>query len=76
MVRPATDTLRWVAVRGDGVGAALLHTVHAELDEPLWCNARVGAVGSYRRLGGVVASETLDIPGVGAHQRMGWRPTR
>ncbi len=33
----------------------------------LWCNARMAAVGFYRRAGFEVVSEEFDVPGIGAH---------
>jgi predicted GNAT family N-acyltransferase len=58
-------------VRGTGFGAALLagcveHVV-AEGGAELWCNARLSAVGFYRRAGLEVLSEEFDVPGIGAH---------
>ena len=63
----ATDA----GVRGAGFGAALLagcveHVAGAGGSE-LWCNARVAAVGFYRRAGFEVVSEEFDVPGIGAH---------
>ena len=63
----ATDA----AVRGAGFGAALLaacidHVAAAGGGE-LWCNARMSAVGFYRRAGFEVLSEEFDVPGIGAH---------
>ncbi|HVM13278.1 MAG TPA: GNAT family N-acetyltransferase, partial [Egibacteraceae bacterium] len=58
-------------VRGTGFGAALLggcveHVV-AEGGAELWCNARLSAVGFYRRAGFEVLSEEFDVPGIGLH---------
>ncbi|MDQ4090113.1 MAG: GNAT family N-acetyltransferase, partial [Actinomycetota bacterium] len=52
-------------------GAALLagcveHVAGAGGSE-LWCNARMAAVGFYRRAGFEVVSEEFDVPGIGAH---------
>ena len=63
----ATDA----GVRGAGYGAALLagcvdHVAGAGGTE-LWCNARMVAVGFYRRAGFEVVSEEFDVPGIGAH---------
>ncbi len=63
----ATDA----GVRGAGFGAALLagcveHVAGAGGTE-LWCNARMAAVGFYRRAGFEVVSEEFDVPGIGAH---------
>jgi ribosomal protein S18 acetylase RimI-like enzyme len=58
-------------VRGAGFGAALLahcleHAAGAGGTE-LWCNARMAAVGFYRRAGFEVVSEEFDVPGIGPH---------
>lgn len=63
----ATD----IGVRGGGFGAALLagcveHVAGAGGTE-LWCNARMPAVGFYRRAGFEVVSEEFDVPGIGPH---------
>ena len=63
----ATDA----GVRGAGYGAALLagcvdHVAGAGGTE-LWCNARMVAVGFYRRAGFEVVGEEFDVPGIGAH---------
>jgi len=73
--------LRGMAVEDDarcrGVGAALVHRVCAvaiERNAPLWCNARAAAVGFYEKLGWVVEGEQFDMPDIGPHFRMRWRP--
>ena len=58
-------------VRGTGFGAALVvacleHIAGAGGTE-VWCNARMAAVGFYRRAGLEVVSEKFDVPGIGAH---------
>ena len=58
-------------VRGAGFGAALLaacveHVAGAGGSE-LWCNARMSAVGFYRRAGFEVVSEEFEVPGIGTH---------
>jgi predicted GNAT family N-acyltransferase len=63
----ATDA----GVRGAGFGAALLagcldHVTEAGGSE-LWCNARMAAVGFYRRAGFEVVSDEFDVPGIGPH---------
>ena len=63
----ATDA----GVRGAGFGASLLagcveHVAGAGGSE-LWCNARMAAVGFYRRAGFEVVSEEFDVPGIGPH---------
>ena len=58
-------------VRGSGFGTALLAAclehVAASGGRELWCNARLGAVGFYRRAGFEVVSEEFDIAGIGPH---------
>ncbi len=58
-------------VRGAGFGAALVAACieHAAASGggELWCNARMGALGFYRRMGFDVVSEEFDIPGIGPH---------
>jgi predicted GNAT family N-acyltransferase len=76
--RPAFQ-LRGMATRrdrtGQGIGTAVLRFTLATLreergDVPVWCNARLAAVGFYARLGWRVVSEEFDVPGVGPHRRM------
>jgi len=72
--------LRGMATRADlvrtGVGRALLRFAEEELAAErgarplLWCNARVGAVGFYERLGWTVVSDVFDVPTVGPHRAM------
>ena len=63
----ATDA----GARGAGYGAALLAGCLEEVGgaggTELWCNARMAAVGFYRRAGFEVVSEEFDVPGIGAH---------
>ena len=73
--------LRGMAVeddlRGKGIGAILVRRVHAlaaERNLPLWCNARAAAAGFYEKLGWVVESERFELPEIGPHFRMRWRP--
>ena len=58
-------------VRGTGFGAALLNGcvehVTTSGGAELWCNARLSAVGFYRRAGFEVLSEEFDVPGIGPH---------
>jgi GNAT superfamily N-acetyltransferase len=62
------------AVRGAGVGKALLHacedSVRANHGHLLWCNARVSAAEFYRLHGWQIRSEIFEIPTVGPHYRM------
>jgi predicted GNAT family N-acyltransferase len=63
-------------VRGTGAGAALLreaHRIAQESGEPLWCNARVVAVGFYERMGWRTEGEEFDVPTVGPHYIMRWQ---
>lgn len=63
-------------VRGTGVGSALLRTAltHAVLAgaETLWCNARAGAAGFYRKHGFRTTGKEFDLPGIGPHHFMYW----
>jgi predicted GNAT family N-acyltransferase len=63
----ATDA----GVRGAGFGAALLtgclEHVAAAGGTELWCNARLPAVGFYRRAGLEVVSDEFEVPGIGPH---------
>lgn len=43
--------------------------------EVLWCNARVGALGFYLRLGFATIGEEFEIAGIGPHFVM-WRDLR
>jgi len=58
-------------VRGAGFGTALLAAciehVAASGGGELWCNARLAALGFYRRAGFEVVGEEFDIPGIGPH---------
>jgi predicted GNAT family N-acyltransferase len=58
-------------VRGAGFGAALLagclDAVAEAGGSELWCNARMTAVGFYRRAGFEVVSDEFDVPGIGPH---------
>jgi len=74
--------LRGMAVegraRGRGFGVALLAAcvdhVTATGGAEIWCNAREGAVGFYRRSGFEVVGEEFDIPGLGCHVVMARTP--
>ena len=58
-------------VRGVGFGAALLAACLAEVaaagGSELWCNARMVAVGFYRKGGFEVVSDEFEVPGIGPH---------
>lgn len=66
--------LRGMAVlpelQGSGIGAALVRAVEAEVDAPLWCNARESAVPFYSKLGWRTVGEPFDIEPIGPHARM------
>lgn len=66
--------LRGMAVdpewQGRRVGQRLLRAVHAEVAEPMWCNARERAARFYAREGWTRVAGPFDIPGVGPHFRM------
>lgn len=70
--------LRGMAVlpeyRGSGLGAALLSATHVDVAAPMWCNARQAVVPFYTRQGWVPVGDPFDIPPIGPHQRMTWRP--
>jgi GNAT superfamily N-acetyltransferase len=60
--------------RNSGLGRALVHACtayarekHAQL---LWCNARIVALGFYRKLGFDTIGPQFDVPDVGPHFRM------
>jgi predicted GNAT family N-acyltransferase len=58
-------------VRGQGYGAAVLAAsidhVATEGGSEIWCNARMPAVGFYRRAGFEVVSDEFEVPGIGPH---------
>jgi GNAT superfamily N-acetyltransferase len=60
--------------RGLGLGRALVHACNAFTRENgarlLWCNARTGAVGFYRKLEFEIIGGKFEIPDVGPHFRM------
>lgn len=70
--------LRGMAVdegmQGRGVGRALVLEAIASAKHGgagrLWCNARVSAMGFYKRLGFVTAGDEFDIPVIGPHYVM------
>ena len=71
--------LRGMATRPDlagrGIGTRLLgHALGVLGREPgprlVWCNARLAAVGFYRRTGWTIASAAFDIADVGPHHVM------
>jgi predicted GNAT family N-acyltransferase len=58
-------------VRGAGFGAGLvaacIDRVATSGGGELWCNARIPAVGFYRRAGFEVVSDEFDVAGIGPH---------
>jgi predicted GNAT family N-acyltransferase len=69
----ATDA----ALQGQGIGRQLLDYAAGEAltlqsSWPIWCNARVSAMGFYKKAGWTVESEQFEIEGVGPHVRMLW----
>lgn len=62
-------------VRGCGVGRAMLtylaDVVYQEFPfRPMWCNARLPAIGFYKRQGWEPTGEPFEIPTAGPHVRM------
>ena len=60
--------------RGSGLGRAVLEACAAHVRSAgavfLWCNARVGALGFYRRVGWKAVGDEFDIPEIGGHYVM------
>jgi GNAT superfamily N-acetyltransferase len=59
--------------RGSGAGRAIVRFAeeHAgQTGTPLWCNARVRAMGFYEKCGWVVEGEEFDVPDIGPHYVM------
>jgi GNAT superfamily N-acetyltransferase len=71
--------LRGMAVateyRRQGIGARLLRVVCAEVDAPMWCNARIQAVPFYVSMGWVAVGPVFELLDRGAHQRLIWTTT-
>lgn len=63
-------------VRGAGFGRALVAAcvafAFASGKKLIWCNARLSALGFYRKLGWEILGEEFDVPDVGPHFHM-WR---
>ncbi len=72
--------LRGMAVarefRRRGIGARMLRVVCAEVDAPMWCNARLDAVPFYLHRGWLEAGPTFDLRDKGPHRRLTWTPLR
>ena len=68
--------LRGMAVRpelrGEGLGAKLLLAAHADVREPMWCNAREAVAPFYARHGWRIVGAPFDIAGIGPHLEMWW----
>jgi ribosomal protein S18 acetylase RimI-like enzyme len=64
--------------RGRGAGSAVLSALQqhalAKGATRVWCNARVPARSLYERAGFTVVSEQFDVPQIGPHLVMEWRP--
>ena len=62
------------AARGSGAGRAVLlrafDAARAAGHTHLWCNARVGALGFYDRMGLAAVGAEFDIPEIGGHYVM------
>ena len=62
--------------RGTGLGREVLAACFAHVRESggafLWCNARVGALGFYTRMGLEPVGDEFEMPGIGGHYVM-WR---
>ena len=70
--------LRGMAVgpdyRRQGIGARLLHTICTEVQQPMWCNARLTAASFYERHGWTAVRPIFPMNDEMPHQRMVWRP--
>jgi ribosomal protein S18 acetylase RimI-like enzyme len=58
-------------LRGQGYGAAALRYGIAEIRRRggtlLWCNARTGAVGFYKRIGFSIVGDEFEVESIGPH---------
>ncbi len=78
--RPGPDVwqVRGMAVeyghRGHGLGGLMLHRciehARAEGGRVVWCNARAGSLGFYRRYGFRREGDPFELPDIGPHYRM------
>lgn len=73
--------LRGMAVdpeyRGRGLGRRLMEACQEEASRQqtgLWCNARVGAIPHYLACGYQRVGQEFDMPSIGAHYVLEWRP--
>ena len=71
--------LRGMATRSgqrlQGVGRTLLQFAESHLQQhypgsQIWCNARIGAIPFYRKMGFTVCSDPFEIEGIGVHHKM------
>ncbi len=64
--------------RGRGAGAAVLQALlgHAQAQKAqrVWCNARIPALSLYQRAGFTPISGRFELPEIGPHVVMEWRP--
>ncbi len=75
---PTTFRLRGMATsgaaRGTGLGREILEACFAHIRASggryLWCNARIGALGFYERMGWTAVGEEFALPGIGGHYVM------
>ena len=59
-----------------GIGERLLRAVYAEVDGPMWCNARLQAVPFYSQLGWIEVGPVFFMGAQVPHQRMTWTKTK
>lgn len=65
------------ALQGHGIGGQLLSFVQSIAEREgweLWCHARQSAMGFYAKHGWIVEGEPFEIPKIGTHFVMRWRP--
>ncbi len=65
------------SVRNRGIGEEMVRFMQkhaAKKKSGLWCHARIKALGVYLRAGMVETGEFFDIPKIGDHRLMVWRP--
>ncbi|MEM8495666.1 MAG: GNAT family N-acetyltransferase [Planctomycetota bacterium] len=75
MPRLGDHRLRGMAVepseQGRGVGGRLIGEAFRHISrrggQRIWCNARVSAMGFYRRHGFAIHGDEFDLPGIGPH---------
>jgi len=65
------------AYQGRGFGRLLMEACQQEAQRQgtgLWCNARIGAIPHYLACGYQRVGQEFDMPGIGAHYVLEWRP--